>query len=146
MFKVYILLITRVTIEHLHQEANLQSIERRCQFHLLKLLYDYNLVHVKPVQRCTCAASKIVFDISNRCSEKYLNGPLYKKVYKKVKTRLHNALVFKTYKPNNEKAKANVFYRGAMLWNTLGANYRNMDLEEFKLYQKQQLAYFYLGN
>ena len=65
---------------------------------------------------------------------------------KKVKTRLHNALVFKTYKPNNEKAKANVFYRGAMLWNTLGANYRNMDLEEFKLYQKQQLAYFYLGN
>ena len=32
----------RVTIERLHSEANLQSIEQRGQYQLLKLLYDYS--------------------------------------------------------------------------------------------------------
>ena len=31
-----------------------------------------------------------------------------------VRTRLHDAPVFNTYKPNNEKAKLNVLYHGAL--------------------------------
>ena len=34
-------------------------------------------------------------------------------------TRLNAAPVFNTYKLNNEKAKANVIYRGALAWNAL---------------------------
>ena len=33
----------------------------------------------------------------------------------KIKTRLHAALVFRTYKPNNEKARQNVIYLKTML-------------------------------
>ena len=73
-------LADRIPIEQLHREAKLQSIEQRCEFHLLKLLYDYsrNPAHVRQAQRLTRAANKIIFDIPNRCSEKYLNSPLYK--------------------------------------------------------------------
>ena len=72
------------------------------------------------------------------------NQTLVKK--RKVDTRLHDGPVFNTYKPNNEKSKANVFYRGAIAWNAIGAVYRNMDYEHFKLYQKQQLSNYYLEN
>ena len=71
------------------------------------------------------------------------NQTLIKK--KTANTRLHTGLVFNTYKPNNEKAKANVFYRGAILWNALEANSRNMDFEQFKSIQKQKLTNHYLG-
>ena len=59
-------------------------------------------------------------------------------------TRLQTGPVFKTYKPNNEKAKANVFYRGAVEWNALGATYRNMDFKHFKAFQKKKLANCYI--
>ena len=36
-----------------------------------------------------------------------------------IRTRMHQAPVFKSCKPNNEKAKQNVLYRGAILWNGL---------------------------
>ena len=52
-----------------------------------------------------------------------------------MRTRLHDAPVFNTYKPNNEKAKLNVIYRGAISWNTLPANERNMEFKEFKTMQ-----------
>ena len=73
-------LADRVSIDRLHHEAHLQSIEQRSEFHLLKILYDYskNPDHVKPARRATRAANKITFNIPNRCSEKYLNSPLYK--------------------------------------------------------------------
>ena len=41
-----------------------------------------------------------------------LNTTLLKE--KMVNTRLHSAPVFSTYKPNNEKARDNVMYKGAM--------------------------------
>ena len=47
-------------------------------------------------------------------------------------TRLHNAPVFNTYKPNNEKVKSNVLYRGAVSWNNLPASERNLEFKEFK--------------
>ena len=63
--------------------------------------------------------------------------------FTRIKTRLHLAPVFNTYKPNNEKARANVIYRGAIEWNNLPSIERNLNLDEFKVKQKrkQQLIY-----
>ena len=55
---------------------------------------------------------------------------LLKKTQKR--TRLHQAPVFKICKPNNEKVKQNVIYRGAMIWNTLPATDRNLPFNCFK--------------
>ena len=58
---------------------------------------------------------------------------------KRVDTRLHNVPVFNTYKPNNEKARNNVLYKGAMKWNELAANDRNLDFKSFKNNQLKDL-------
>ena len=50
----------------------------------------------------------------------------------RIRTRMHQAPVFKVCKPNNEKAKQNVLYRGAMLWNGLPAIDRNKSFKDFK--------------
>ena len=55
-------------------------------------------------------------------------------------TRLHTAPVFWCYKPNNEKVRKNVIYRGAINWNAQSANVRNLDIREFKLLQKRELV------
>ena len=49
-----------------------------------------------------------------------------------VMTRLHQAPVFNAYKPNNEKAKQNVLYRGAISWNALQSSNRNLNFKDFK--------------
>ena len=56
---------------------------------------------------------------------------------KKVNTRLHQGNVFNTYKPNNEKAKQNSLYRGAMAWNSLLSENRNKEFTLFKSWLKQ---------
>ena len=56
-----------------------------------------------------------------------------------VNTRLHNAPVFQEYKPNNEKVRLNLLYRGALLWNGLPANLRNMDFKDFKNWLKEEM-------
>ena len=61
----------------------------------------------------------------------------------KFQTRLHLAPVFKTYKPNNEKARANVIYRGAIEWNNIPAIERNLNCDEFKKRQKKNLQLIY---
>ena len=58
---------------------------------------------------------------------------------KVANTRLQSGPVFKTYKPNNEKAKLSVLYRGAIKWNGINANSRNLSFKDFKLYQKKCL-------
>ena len=45
---------------------------------------------------------------------KQTNNDLLKKA--NIHTRLHQAPVFKMYKPNNEKARQNILYRGTCLW------------------------------
>ena len=50
----------------------------------------------------------------------------------RFRTRLHQAPVFKLCKPNNEKVKQNVFYRGALAWNGLPACDRNKSFKDFK--------------
>ena len=49
-----------------------------------------------------------------------------------IATRLHQAPVFKIYKPNNEKARQNILYRGALEWNVLPSKDRNSDFKVFK--------------
>ena len=56
-----------------------------------------------------------------------------------INTRLHNAPVFWQYKPINEKARLNVLYRGALLWNGLPANKRNMNFNDFKKWLKKEM-------
>ena len=58
-------------------------------------------------------------------------------------TRLHMAPVFWHFKPNNEKARKNVIYRGAIEWNAQTANVRNMELTDFKLMQKREMILSY---
>ena len=53
-----------------------------------------------------------------------------------IVTRLHQAPVFGYYKPNNERVRQNVFYRGGLAWNSLQANERNLAFSDFK--QQQQ--------
>ena len=53
-----------------------------------------------------------------------------------IRTRLHDAPVFNTYKPNNEKVKLNVLYRSVLSWNMLDADVRNMNFNDFKKLQK----------
>ena len=54
----------------------------------------------------------------------------------KYNTRLHQAPVYKLYKPNNEKAKQNPLYRGALAWNDLLAEHRNKDYVPFTTWLK----------
>ena len=49
-----------------------------------------------------------------------------------INTRLHAAPVVRTYKPNNEKARQNVMYRGASTWNALPFIDRNTNFNDFK--------------
>ena len=66
----------------------------------------------------------------NRNNENFLNT-------RQIRTRLHDAPVFVTIKPNCEKFKNSVFYKGATHWNSLSANTRNIETyEKFKNSQK----------
>ena len=57
-----------------------------------------------------------------------------------VWTRLHQAPVFKTYKPNSEKARQNILYRGACKWNALPANDRYLEFKAFKCSSRDTLC------
>ena len=72
------------------------------------------------------------------------NKELLKK--KVVNTRLQDGPVFLTIKPNNEKARASVFYRGAIKWNENNANNRNLSFNDFKLYQKNILVSCFMND
>ena len=43
-----------------------------------------------------------------------------------INTRLHDALLFVTEKPNSEKYKNNAFYKGPLLWNSRTVAERNI--------------------
>ena len=44
-----------------------------------------------------------------------------------VRTRAHDVPLFKTVKPSNEKYKRNVYYKGALSWNSLTIVERNQN-------------------
>ena len=56
------------------------------------------------------------FRFKNKSNPKIINN-------RNVRTRLHGAPVFITQKPNCEKYKANVFYKGDTSWNQLPVLY-----------------------
>ena len=57
-----------------------------------------------------------------------------------VRTRAHEAPLFTTVKPNNEKYKRNVYYKGALSWHSLTVAERNQqDYVKFKSSQKIKL-------
>ena len=69
----------------------------------------------------------------------FMQKQLYKKELlniSKVNTRLHQAPVYKLYKPNNEKVKQNLLYRGAISWNALAPVHRNKELANFTSWLK----------
>ena len=54
-----------------------------------------------------------------------------------VNTRLHDGPVFKISHPNSEPIKRSVMYAGALEWNNLDADIRNIDnIVSFKRSQK----------
>ena len=58
-----------------------------------------------------------------------------------VRTRAQDAPLFKTIKPNSEKYKRNVYYKGAITWNSLTVIERNQPLyDKFKFTQKSKLS------
>ena len=59
---------------------NYKVLKKRGMILLLKLLYGWSKTvnHLKVPQRVTRAGSKIMFDIPTRCTDKYLNSPLYR--------------------------------------------------------------------
>ena len=73
-------LLDHVRIDRLHTEARIQSVEQRCIFQLLKLIFDYSKdpTNIKIPVRPTRAGAKIVFELPTRCSTTYLKSPLYK--------------------------------------------------------------------
>ena len=57
-----------------------------------------------------------------------------------IHTRLHDALVFVTKKPNSEKYKNNVLYKGPTLWNARTVKERNIDsYDHLKKYLKKEI-------
>ena len=68
---------------------------------------------------------------------KYKNNDMYLNK-RNVRTRMHDAPVFLTIKPNVEKYKNNVFYYGALKWNNLHVDIRNIEsYDKFKCVQKR---------
>ena len=59
---------------------------------------------------------------------------------REVYTRAHDACLFTTIRPANEKYKRNIYYKGAIIWNELPVDTRNINkCENFKLKQKKWL-------
>ena len=57
-----------------------------------------------------------------------------------VRTRAHDGILFTTIKPNNENFKRNVFYSGALSWNSLPVDDRNtLTYDKFKILQKKKI-------
>ena len=55
-----------------------------------------------------------------------------------IHTRAHDALLFTTILPRNEKYKRNIYYNGALKWNELSVQIRQCDTyETFKSKQKE---------
>ena len=61
-------------------------------------------------------------------------------VYREIRTRRHDALIFETCIPNLELFKKSTIYRGIIEWNNLPTGTRNIELlESFKSHQKNEM-------
>ena len=120
------------------QIQQLQKIQNR----ILRICIYTNVYIEKEQLYILCKTSKIEVR-----REVHLNLFMYKQQgnvdiinKRKVNTRAHDALLFTTHKPQNEKYKQNVYYRGAISWNNLPSIERNIpEYEKFKNRQKTKL-------
>ena len=73
-------MVDHVTVDHLHYEAKLQSLEQRRILQLLKILFacSNDQKYLKVTRNRTRAEVKIVFDIPDKCTSKFLNSPFYR--------------------------------------------------------------------
>ena len=87
----------KVSEERLHTEAGIQSLDQRRRKQLVKLMYYHSIneQNVKKPIRPTRAAEKIVFNIPNRCTTKFLNSPYY------IGTQIWNDLSFAVQSSEN---------------------------------------------
>ena len=98
--------------------ANVVLLHRRCKISKLK---ERRLMHLN------------LFMYKQKNNVKIVNK-------RNVRTRAHDALLYTTSKPKNEKYKRNVFYKGALLWNNLPVEERNLQTYTiFKTRQKLKL-------
>ena len=72
-----------ITIEQLHTEAKLQSLEQRRIMQLLSLMCDCsrNKEYIRTPRDRTRANRKVVFDVPAKCSTKFLNSSFYKGIH-----------------------------------------------------------------
>ena len=62
---------------------------------------------------------------------------------KQIRTRARDAPLFRTIIPKCEKYKNSVFYKGAIRWNSLPVNIRNIDTyDSFKTLQKKNMMLY----
>ena len=58
---------------------------------------------------------------------------------RQVYTSAHDAPLFNTIRPNSEKFKINVYYKGALIWNAMTVQERSMDTyTELEVYLKDR--------
>ena len=69
-----------IRIDRLHSECEILRLEQRRRKQLLRLMYLHSKVeaNMKKPERITRAIMKPVFKTASRCTNKYLNSPLYK--------------------------------------------------------------------
>ena len=121
-------------------ESNLKDIEKLF-YRGLRICVNANNYMSKPDLCASCKISTL--DKRQLCHlllfmhKQTANELLLKKKIRN--TRMHTAPVFATYKPNNEKVKNKILYRGAIDWNALDPNIRNLDFKDFKCLQMKLL-------
>ena len=73
-------LLDMIRIRDLHAECTLLGLEQRRRKQLLRLMYLHSKdeSNIKQPARLTREASKIVFKIPSRCTDKYMRSPFYK--------------------------------------------------------------------
>ena len=72
--------IEHITIERLHREMKLVSLEQRRQMQCLNLMYRLSKIEMyirEPIAN-TRGNAKIKFKLMTKCSSKYLGSPLYR--------------------------------------------------------------------
>ena len=69
-----------ITLDRLHAEMNLLSLEQRRIVQLLKLIFvrSKKVRYIKKPIRVLRANAKVQFKLMSKCSSKYLNSPMYR--------------------------------------------------------------------
>ena len=115
--------------------SKLQTLQNRC---LRTCVYKNYHISVNDLHEiCTVVTLNkrrimhlILFMFKQKCNADIVNN-------RNVNTRVHDAQLFMTSRPNSEKYKVNVLYKGAMIWNSMTVAERSIETyEKLKKYLK----------